>query len=860
MRCVNLSLPLAVLAIAVSLPACAGPDTASHAGTEASPDVASSPRLPPRHEVAAAKKAIEAKQAKLAARGPKGFNKPDKAMQFYLDQRLPAGEDRLPIDHLRRVRDQVRERERGVLEQAAAGNPLPGGILNWKWLGPGNIGGRTRALVIDPDDPEIMYAGGVAGGIWKSTDAGASWNVADDLMINLAVTSLAMDPDDHDVLYAGTGEGFYLASVFVQGLGIFKSVDAGATWTQLSGTVSGVPTGSFYFVNKIVVSPNDSNRIYAATRTGIWRSLDAGQTWDVVLSNPVYNDSAQASNGSLVGFTDLAIRQDKNPDVLFTTAGSLQADGLYRSDDGGNTWLTYIVPTNMGRTTLAFAPSDNDILYMLMADNGTGGALGQLVEVYRSDDGGNNFTGMVDLGSEFGPWLLSNLILATGCLTGGTYSQGWYDNIIAVDPVDPDVVWVGGVDIFRSDDGGVTWGIPGYWIFYTVDPTPPYYVHPDHHTIVFHPDYDGVGNQTMYVGNDGGLFRTENARAATSQEDCPLPGTLPLPAVEWESLNNGYGVTQFYHGDSAVQADTFVGGAQDNGTNRVQAKDTPNDWKLIFGGDGGYVAIDPRDPLTMYIEYHDFPTIQKSVDGGDTFDDATNGITDTDGIFITPMAMSQVDPDVLWTGGSRPWRTKDAAASWQPAGTFPAGPDFISAIAIAPSNKRNVYMGFANGYIVRSTNALDVSPNWNLAIGGLIGGWISSIAVDPNDPKIAYCTVSSYGVPHVMRTANGGLSWTSIDGIGVAGVPDIPAHWIAVRPCHGNHLYVGTELGVFVSEDSGATWAPANIGLANTVVESLDFRDKNTLVAFTHGRGAYMTKLKPCKQRPYKAVPSTPMK
>jgi len=783
--------------------------------------------------------AIRQKEHKLRTRGPKSFDQPAEAHEFFIEQRLSDGQPDYPWPHLARARDEILVREQ-------AGGIAAASSAAWSWLGPGNRGGRTRAFAIDPNVPDIMYAGGVAGGIWKTTDGGASWNVADDLLINLAVTSIALDPNDTSVLYAGTGEGVLTGRPGVRGLGIFKSVDAGATWTQLESTVDVVPSSAFHYVNEVVISPNDSNRIYAATRTGVWRSVDAGTSWSVVLSNPSYIGTPPTTNGCTVGCTDLAIRADTSPDVIFASFGSFDADGLYRSDDGGDTWTAYSMGADQGRMTVALAPSDNDIVYLLMANNGSTGQTGQLIDVFRSDDGGETFVPRVNLDSLTGPWLLSNLILATGCVEGGTYSQGWYDNIIAVDPVDPDIVWVGGVDIFRSDDGGANWGIPGYWVFYTLDPPPPYYIHPDHHNIVFHPQYDGTSNQTMYVTNDGGLFRTTNARAATSQEDCPLPGDEPLPEIVWESLNHNYGVTQFYHGDSARLDDVFIGGCQDNGSNRVQAVGAPNDWDLIFGGDGGYTAISPNDSNVMYVEYQGFPTIQKSVNGGETFFNASATITDTDGLFITPIAMDQADPDVLWTGGARPWRTTNAALHWQPVGPNFAGPAKISAIGIAPSDSNVVYLGFNNGYVARTTQGLSANPGWEIFVNGLVGAWVSSVAVDPQDPDTAYITYSTFGVPHVLRTTNGGQNWSSIDGIEFEGVPDIPAHWVAVRPCNSQQLFVGTELGVFASDDGGASWAPFNTGLAHTVVETLDWKNENTLVAFTHGRGAFMTPLTPC--------------
>jgi len=790
--------------------------------------------------------AIEEKPVILDREGLKPFDKPMEAAEFYLKQRLPAGQKNIPMEHLRAELQKIEARE--AEQRSSSGRSRnPGGIQGWESIGPGNIGGRTRAIVIDPVDPEIMYAAGVAGGIWKSLNGGASWDVADDLMLNLAVCALAIDPANPNILYAGTGEGVYPHDVYVQGLGIFKSADAGATWTQLAGTLNGVPEGAFYYVNKIVISPNDPNRVYAATGFGVWRSLDGGQTWSVILSNPWEISTPPTTNGCYLGCTDLAVRSDSNPDVLFAAFGSLVQDGLYRSEDGGDTWLAYNAGSSQGRMTIAIAPSNNNIIYLLMADNGSSGPFGKLVNVYCSTDGGDtSFQPRVNMSSLTGPWLLSSLADATGCTgSGGTRHQGWYDNIIAVDPLDPDIVWVGGVDIFRSDDGGRNFWIAGYWFYYQEMFPPPYQIHLDHHVFLFHPDFNGTTNQTLYAGNDGGIFRTENALAATSVEDCPFPGDDPLPEIIWESMNNGYGVTQFYHGDSARADDVFVGGSQDNGTSRVVSRDTPDEWVMISGGDGGYVAIDPTDALTMYVESQGFPNIWKSTDGGDNFTLAVNGITDTDGLFIAPFAMDPSDPDILWTGGSRPWRTTNGAASWGLAGSDFNGPSRISAIAVAPSDSSIVYLGFDNGYVVRTLNALDPSPSWSIFTNGLQDGWISSVAVDPVDPNIAYCTYSNFGLTHnVFRTLNGGSSWASIDGIGMTGVPDIPVHWIAVRPTNSQQLYAGTELGVFVSEDGGIIWEPGNDGLAHTVVESLDFKDNNTLVAFTHGRGAYITSLK----------------
>jgi photosystem II stability/assembly factor-like uncharacterized protein len=781
------------------------------------------------------------KIVRLAERGPKPPNDPDLALEFFMAQRLPAGMDAYPIDHVRGVAGRLGAREaRARVDRAAVG-----GIGSWTELGPGNIGGRTRALVIDPTDPDVLYAGGVTGGVWKSADAGASWAPLDDTMLNLAVASLALDPTDPATLYAGTGEGVF-GNTTHRGLGIFKTTDAGATWTRLASTA----TPDFHFVNRLAISPNDPDRVYAGTRAGVLRSTDAGASWTLV-----------RAASSIVGCLDLDVRDDTDPDTVFATFGSFESEGLFRSTDGGDTWTRLGAGTltrlDQGRIEVALAPSDQDVVYASMASNGIGSPVGRLVGVFRSTDGGDTWENRPISPDPNGinPWLLSNLPLANGCFGSETYSQGWYDHAVAVDPTDPDTVWVGGVDVFRSDDGGRTFGVAGYW--WLDRDTFAQGVHADAHGLVFHPDYDGETNTTLYLTNDGGIYRSDNARAPVSFNGCPAL-VSDLAGVLWTGLNNGYGVTQFYHGDASPQIDRFAGGTQDNGTNMVSSASDPDGWAGILGGDGGYTLIDPTNPSVIYAETQFFPMIWKSADGGASFFLSVDGITDTTGLFIAPVAMSPHDPRTLWTGGLRPWRTTDGADAWTLA--CPGVPAFeqdrpwpaagsISAIAFAPSDPDVVYLGFEDGYVARTTGARSAVPSWTLAGAGsglpIEQGWISSIAVDPTDPGVAYATCSTFGVEHVYRTTDGGATWVSIDGVAEAGIPDIPAHWIAVKPDDPARLYLGTESGVFASEDAGATWAPAMAGAPRTITETLVFQDPDTLVAFTHGRGAFRASLVP---------------
>ncbi|MBW8878123.1 MAG: hypothetical protein JF614_24430 [Acidobacteria bacterium] len=712
--------------------------------------------------------------------------------------------------------------------------------LAWKSLGPGNLGGRTRALVFDPVNPRTLYAAGVDGGAWKTLDGGASWRPLDDLMPSLAVTALAIDPGDRRVLYAGTGEGFFNTDA-VRGAGIFKTTDSGRRWRQLAATA----TPDFFAVNRLHVSAR-SRTVYAATGTGVWRSRDAGVSWEQVLDPQVQG-----------GCLDLALRNDRDgaDDVVFAACGTMQQATVYQTLQGqkDGPWVAVLREPGMGRTSLAIAPSDPNVVYALATSNlaGPNGHYFQgLLAVFRSTTGGGPGSWVAQVRNTdpvpLNTALLTSTHFAYQHTCGSPFpdawsGRGWYDNVIAVDPRDPDRVWAGGVDLFRSDDGGRSWGLANYWWLGEEGKTG--FAHADQHALVFHPRYDGTRNQTLLVAGDGGIYRTDNARAAVAR-DAAAPCDPAGSAVRWTSLDHGYGVTQFYQGAVFPGGRAYLGGAQDLGTIVGGDAAGPEGWRQVLDRDGGTVAIDPANSRIVYAESERLSFV-KSTDGGKTFTPAIAGIDGGSFPYISPFALDPGDPQRLWLGGDSLWTSDDGAAHWHRASSALGGNalDLVSAVAISPHDGQHVLAGTSQGFIVRNDAALAAVPGTPWLTARPRDGFVSSLLFDPQDPAVVYATYATFGGGHVWKSLDGGTTWQSVDGIGGADVlPDLPVHSLVVDPRHPQRLYVGTDLGVFVSLDGGATWAVEDSGFANVVTESLVLSPP-FLFAFTHGRGAWRARL-----------------
>ncbi|MGX5203392.1 hypothetical protein [Aliikangiella sp. IMCC44632] len=642
---------------------------------------------------------------------------------------------------------------------------------SWESIGPGNIGGRIRSLAFDPDNSDRIYVGSVSGGVWVTENAGASWQPTDDFMANLSVSTLKFDPNNSAVIYAGTGEGTF-NSDNVRGLGIFKSVDKGVSWQGLSATQN---VRDFYWVNRITML-NDSSKVIAATHTGIWTSLDAGESW----------------TRQHVGRTnDVDVHPSDNNKLIAGAWGS-----AYYSVDAGATWTQSTGLADLGseRIEVAYARSNPDIVYASVEQNSG--------EVWKSVDGGQSYT-----------------LINTG--TSYLGSQGWYDNALWVDPTNPDHIIVGGIDLYRSEDGGANLSRISIW---WQAPNSP---HADHHFILEHPDYNGVDNQRVYFANDGGVYFAEDISVASGTNG-------------WQELNNELAITQFY-GMGVAPDNTVVGGTQDNGT--LVYKGDSEGWTDTFGGDGGFSAADPTDSNYLYGEYV-YLQIHRSTNGGVSSSYIYGNGMDTDGAnFIAPFILDPNEPNRMLGGARQLWvsdNVKDASPNWVSKKSAITGNSAISAIAVAPGDSNVIYVGHNDGSIFKTTNGLDASPVWTSIVTSVMPDrYVMRIAIDPINTDTLYVSFSGYEDNNLWKSTDAGVTFNLSVGTSPNQIPPAPIRSIAIHPTKNNQVYVGTEVGIFTSSDGGASWDFNNNGPANVSVDELVWSGTDTLYAATHGRGIF---------------------
>jgi hypothetical protein len=674
----------------------------------------------------------------------------------------------------------------------------------WQSIGPDNVGGRVLAIAVNPTSPNVIWVGAASGGLWKSTTAGvgaSAWSYVNTGYPTVAVSSVAINPSNTNIMYIGTGE---VGSTYARGqvgtpgargtygMGVLKSTNGGTTWSQ-TGLLFTFPQVTA--VQKVLLNPLNPNTLYAITSEGTYKSANAGSTWTLV-------------HNVLMGM-DIVINPIDTT-VLYAAYGqrnSTAGKGLYKTTNAGTSWtrLVSLDTTNFGRTSLALAPTNPQILYAGVADGTTSALRG----LYKTTNGGTS-------------WTLQST-------TNYVNAQGWYDNVIAVHPNGPDTVYGAGLDIYKSINGGTTLTQKSFWYlgYDQVVPAggpegPPDYAHADHHAIAFHP----TNRRIMYFGCDGGIFASTDG------------------GETFEGRNGGFRTTQFYNGfaNSGTNASVALGGLQDNGTLKYEGDLS---WNKTYGGDGGWCAIDPTNANVLYEEYV-YLAMSKSTDGGANWFGITSGLAtgSSNANFIAPFVIAPSSSDILYGGALVVYKTTNGGDAWSPTNggvNFNGTP--VACIGVSYTNPNTLIAGTGSGsvgalfQIFASTNG---GVSWTNVTGTNPNRYPTDISFDPNSTFTAYLTYSGYGTPHVFRTADGGLTWANIS----SNLPDIPVQTVVVDPLLSGNIYVGTDLGVYKSTNTGGSWIVFDNGMPPAMVLDLGISPANrSLRAATFGNGVYEREL-----------------
>jgi photosystem II stability/assembly factor-like uncharacterized protein len=628
--------------------------------------------------------------------------------------------------------------------------PTPGA-----YFGYGNISSRIVTGTYDPNNPDIIYIGPANGGVWKSTNNGNSWTPLTDGEVSMAMGAIVVDPTNSNIIYAGTGEATYSGASYY-GRGLLKSTNGGVTWTNYT---SGLPASTYF--SRLKIRPNNPNQLLAALGSnGLYRSTNAGQNWTQVLSGRV-DDVIFSPSG----------------DTAFAVGSGI---GIRRSVNGGQTFATFGSNLTSGtRTHFDLCLSNPAIMYAAVYSSGQ-------VSIYKSTDYGLNWTSITPT---------SNFQNLAG--------QAWYDLYCFVNPKNPDKVYVGTIDVFRSTDGttftNITNGYNGG------------YVHVDQHYLFFHP----TDENTFIVCNDGGIWRTTNNGNTFS------------------NLNQNLTLTQFYRiAASPFNPGRILGGTQDNGTQ--QTFSTLN-WSAAYGGDGGEVCFNPFDQNFILGETQN-GGIFRTTNGGSSWNQAQTGLNMSENVaWVAPIIAHPSVSGTFFTARTSVYKSTNNGGSWTAVSAPVNGTSAIREMAISKSNP-NILFASSGSQIFKSTNG---GVNWTNITIGLPNRTITSINVHPADENIVLLTFSGFGTDKVYKSTNGGSSWVSIDGP----LPDAPVNDLFIytsNPGKPNTYFVATDIGVFVTDDNGVTWTEIPSGMPNTVIMHLDYSDSTKMLrAATHGRGVY---------------------
>jgi len=638
----------------------------------------------------------------------------------------------------------------------------------WRNIGPEKIGGRVKSIAIHPQKPEIAYIGAAAGGIWKTSNFGSSWTPIFDFENSIAFGALAIDTKNPEILYAGTGEAVIGGGNIYFGSGICKSINAGDDWSLIGLT----DVSAF---SKIYIHPVNSNLLVAGAvgkNAGFYVSSDAGITWENMFSKNI---------------TDIAINPYDSNQYFVGVSG----EGIYYTADRGNSWNISnrgIEQGLIGRVSIVRSPSHTDVLYALMERGPSKDGV-----IYKSLDAGDTWQELFNGGVEFFRY------------------QGFYNNFIQIHPTNPNIVLAGGIDLWRTQNGGKTWqnvrnNVAGISM-----------IHVDQHVAEFAPSNPDL----VYLGNDGGVYLSRNAGAG------------------WSIINNNLQITQFY----ALAVDNFsvnrnFGGTQDNGTLGNPANDR---WKMLAGGDGMDVIVDRNNPNIIYGEYQygGLWKVRLSESGEVLeFVHLTSGIpTNDNAIWHAPFLQHPTIDGLFFHGRGALYFSTNSGDFWQEL--MPKRLSRFTSIALSTLEPDLIYAGNEIGEMWVTKN---FGKEWTqININGLPGRYITDIKTSYFNSATVYVTFSGFGSSHVFKSTDYGSSWLDIG----FDLPDVPVNAIAMHPDDEKMLFIGTDVGVFSSFNSGLNWYLYGLDLPRSPVIDLAFHKNRILQpelllrAATHGRSMW---------------------